>query len=86
MSTDDDNTAAMVTDLATATELIHAVARDARSTARELEASDLYTLGTSGGWTRPVPSSRAWWSWSASVQGVQSRPVCRCPSKPHRAQ
>jgi len=45
VSTDDDNTAAMVTDLATATELIHAVARDARSTAPELEAADLYTLG-----------------------------------------
>jgi len=45
VSTDDDNTAVMVTDLATATELIHAVARDARSTAPELEAADLYTLG-----------------------------------------
>ena len=45
MSTDDGNTAAMVTDLATAAELIHAVARDARSTAPELEAPDLYTLG-----------------------------------------
>jgi len=45
VSTDDDNTAAMVTDLATATELIHAVARDARSTAPDLEAADLYTLG-----------------------------------------
>ncbi len=45
MSTDDDNTAAMVTDLATATELIHAVARDARSTAPDLEAADLYALG-----------------------------------------
>ena len=45
MSTDDDNTAAMVTDLATATELIHAVARDARSTAPDLEAADLYTIG-----------------------------------------
>jgi len=45
VSTDDDNTAAMVTDLATATELIHAVARDARSTAPELEAADLSTLG-----------------------------------------
>jgi hypothetical protein len=45
VSTDDDTTAALVTDLATATELIHAVAREARSTARELEAADLYTLG-----------------------------------------
>ncbi len=45
MSTDEDNTAAMVTDLATATELIRAVAREARSTAPELEAADLYTLG-----------------------------------------
>ncbi len=45
MSTDDDNTAAMVTDLATAAELIRAVARDARITAPELEAADLYTLG-----------------------------------------
>ncbi len=45
MSTNDDDTAAMVTDLATATELIRAVARDARSTAPELEAADLYTLG-----------------------------------------
>jgi len=45
VSTDDDNTAAMVTDLATATELIHAVARDARSTAPDLEAADLYALG-----------------------------------------
>ena len=45
MSTDDGNTAAMVTDLATAAELIHAVARDARSTALELEAADLSTLG-----------------------------------------
>ncbi len=33
MSTDEDNTATMVTDLATATELIHAVAREAGSTA-----------------------------------------------------
>jgi len=45
VSTDDDTTAAMVTDLATAAELIHAVARDARSTALELEAADLSTLG-----------------------------------------
>jgi len=45
VSTDDDNTAAMVTDLATAAELIRAVARDARSTAPELEAADLYALG-----------------------------------------
>jgi len=45
VSTDDDNTAAMVTDLATAAELIRAVARDARSTAPELEAADLSTLG-----------------------------------------
>ncbi len=45
MSTNDDDTAAMVTDLATAAELIRAVARDARSTALELEAADLYTLG-----------------------------------------
>lgn len=46
MSTDDDdNTAAMVTDLVTAAELIRAVARDARSTAPELETADLYTLG-----------------------------------------
>ena len=45
MSTDDDNTAAMVTDLATAAQLIRGVARDARSTALELEAADLYTLG-----------------------------------------
>jgi len=45
VSTDEDNTAAMVTDLTTATELIHAVARDARSTAPDLEAADLYTLG-----------------------------------------
>ncbi len=45
MSTDDGNTAAMVTDLATATELIHAVARKADSTAPELEAADRDTLG-----------------------------------------
>jgi len=45
VSTDDGNTAAMVTDLATATELIHAVAREARITAPQLEAADLYTLG-----------------------------------------
>jgi len=45
VSTSDDDTAAMVTDLATATEPIRAVARDARSTAPELEAADLYTLG-----------------------------------------
>jgi len=45
VSTDDDNTAAMVTDLATATELIHAVAREAGITAPELEVADLYTLG-----------------------------------------
>jgi len=45
VSTDEDTTAVMVTDLATATELIHAVAREARSTAPELEAADLYTLG-----------------------------------------
>ena len=45
MSTDEDTTAVMVTDLATATELIHAVAREAGSTAPQLEAADLYTLG-----------------------------------------
>lgn len=45
MSTYEDTTAAMVTDLATATELIHAVAREARSTAPEFEAADLYSLG-----------------------------------------
>jgi hypothetical protein len=45
VSTDDDNTAQLVSDLATATELIHAVARDAHSTAPQLEAADLYTLG-----------------------------------------
>jgi len=45
VSTDDDNTAAMVTDLATAAELIRAVAREAGSTAPELEAADLSTLG-----------------------------------------
>jgi len=45
VSANDDNTAQLVSDLATATELIHAVARDARSTALELEAADLYTLG-----------------------------------------
>jgi len=45
VSTDDDDTAAMITALATATNLIHAAARDARSTAPELEAADLYTLG-----------------------------------------
>ncbi len=36
---------AMVTDLATAAELIHAVAREVRATAPELEVDDLYTLG-----------------------------------------
>jgi len=45
VSTNDDNTAQLVSDLATATELIHAVARDARSTALELEAADRDTLG-----------------------------------------
>jgi len=45
VSTDDGNTAQLVSDLATAAELIHAVARDARSTALELEAADLSTLG-----------------------------------------
>ncbi len=45
MSTDDDNTAQLVTDLATVTELIRGVARDARSTAPQLEAADLSTLG-----------------------------------------
>jgi hypothetical protein len=45
VSTDEDTTAVMVTDLATATELIHAVAREAGSTAPELEVADLYTLG-----------------------------------------
>ncbi len=41
MSTDDDNTAAMVTDLATATELIYAVARDTHApAARCAEAAD----------------------------------------------
>jgi len=45
VSTDDDDTAAMVTDLATATDLIRAVARDSRIMARELEAADLSTLG-----------------------------------------
>jgi len=33
VSTDDDNTTAMITDLATATELIHAVARDTHAPA-----------------------------------------------------
>jgi len=46
---DDDNTAAMVTDLATAAELIRAVARDARSTAPELEAAASPPSGPS--WT-----------------------------------
>ncbi len=46
MTTDDDSTAAMVTDLAAATELIHAVAREVRATAPDLEAADLYTLGS----------------------------------------
>jgi len=45
VSTDDDDMAAMVTDLSAATDLIHAVARDARSTAPDLAAGDLYTLG-----------------------------------------
>lgn len=45
MSTDDDM-AAMVTDLAAATDLLHAVAREVRSTAPGLEAADLYTLGS----------------------------------------
>ncbi len=45
MSTDEDTTAVMVTGLATATELIHAVARDTRTTAPDLEVADLYTLG-----------------------------------------
>jgi len=49
VSTDDDNTAAMVTDLATATNLIHAVARDTRSTAPELEAAASTPSGPS--WT-----------------------------------
>jgi len=46
VTTDDDSTAAMVTDLAAATELIHAVAREVRATAPDLEAADLYTLGS----------------------------------------
>jgi len=45
VSTTDDNTAQLVSDLATAAELIRAVARDARSTAPELEVADLSTLG-----------------------------------------
>ncbi len=45
VSTDDDDTAAMVTELSAATDLIHAVAREARSTAPDLAAGDLYTLG-----------------------------------------
>jgi len=41
VSTDDDTTAAMVTDLATATELIYAVARDTHApAARCAEAAD----------------------------------------------
>ncbi len=49
MSTNDDDTAAMVTDFATATELIRAVVRDARSTAPELEAAASTPSGPS--WT-----------------------------------
>ncbi len=45
MTTDEATTAVMVTDLATATELIDAVARHARITAPQLEVADLYTLG-----------------------------------------
>jgi len=44
VSTDDDM-AGVVTDLVAATELIHAVAREVRSTAPKLEAVDFYTLG-----------------------------------------
>jgi len=41
VSTNDDNTAAMITDLATATNLIHAVARDTHApAARCAEAAD----------------------------------------------
>ena len=46
MSTNDDDTAVMVTDLSAATDLIHATAREARATAPDLEAADLYTLGS----------------------------------------
>ncbi len=45
MSTDDDNPAPMVSDLAAVTDRIHAVARQVRATAPELEVADLYTLG-----------------------------------------
>lgn len=45
MSTDDVDTAGLVIDLAAATELIHAAAREARRTAPDLQAADLYTLG-----------------------------------------
>jgi len=45
VSIDGDDAAAMVTDLGTATDLIHAVAREAGSTAPELEAADICTLG-----------------------------------------
>lgn len=45
MSTDDGSTAPMVVDLASATEIIHAVAREAQSAAPKLEAADLYRLG-----------------------------------------
>jgi len=44
VSTDDDM-AGVVTDLVAATELIHAVAREVRSTAPKLEAVDFYTQG-----------------------------------------
>jgi len=49
VSTNDDNTAQLVSDLATATELIRAVARDARSTALELETAASPPSGSS--WT-----------------------------------
>lgn len=45
MSTDDDDQAAMVSDLVAVTDRIHAVARQVRATAPELEVADLYTLG-----------------------------------------
>jgi len=45
VSTNDEDTAAMVTDRSAATDLVHAIAREVRSTAPGCEAGDLYTLG-----------------------------------------
>ncbi len=46
MDTDGDTTAPMVTDLAAAIELVHAVAREVRSTAPDLDGGPLHPGAT----------------------------------------